>query len=219
MPYSFRDFSARSGTVGLGFLALLTAVSMLSACGKAGDGDGGATTRNGIAFPADADIATALQANFAQDPNSAKARELVKLLGGDKGQLDYKVHEVIYRQGAFETRYDVSLRMGQGGAESLQKLYATMIPKEEAAKLPEQTLAAYEKSLGDSAAALEKTNPQQAAALRATLDNLGKCYREAKANDSVAIMNGLNALISPARSGWYADKLQSPQVELRCLPL
>ncbi|RYF42251.1 MAG: hypothetical protein EOO27_45390 [Comamonadaceae bacterium] len=196
---------------------MAAAVLTLSACGKAGDG--AAPTRSGISFPADTDIATALQANFAQDPNSAKARELVKLLGGEKGQLDYKVHQVIYRQGAFETRYDVSLRMGQGGAESLQKLYATMIPKEEAAKLPEQTLAAYEKSLGDSAAALEKSNPQQAAALRATLDNLGKCYRDAKANDSVALMNGLSALISPARDGWYADKLQSPQVELRCLPL
>lgn len=217
MPYSFRQISNHSRTAGLALLIVFTAVATLTACGKAGDG--GASTRNGIGFPADTDIATALQANFAQDPNSAKARELVKLLGGEKGQLDYKVHDVIYRQGAFETRYDVSLRMGQGGAESLQKLYATMIPKEEAAKLPEQTLAAYEKSLGDSAAALDKTNPQQAAALRATLDNLGKCYREAKANDSVALMNGLNALISPARNGWYADKLQSPQVELRCLPL
>ena len=217
MPSFFRTFPSRSRSVGLTALAVFTAVATLTACGKSGDG--GASSRNGISFPADGDIAAALQANFAQDPNSAKARELVKLLGGDKGQLDYKVHDVIYRQGAFETRYDVSLRMGQGGAESLQKLYATMIPKEEAAKLPEQTLAAYEKSLADSAAALEKTNPQQGAALRATLDNLGKCYRDAKANDSVALMNGLNALISPARSGWYADKLQSPQVELRCLPL
>ncbi|WP_371436645.1 hypothetical protein [Polaromonas sp.] len=189
----------------------------LSACNRSADS--AVVTHNGVTFPGDPDISSALQANFAQDPNSAKARELVQLLGGEKGQLDYKVRKVIYRQGAFETLYDVSLRMGQGGAESLQKLYATMIPKEEAAKLPEQTLAAYEKWLGDSAASLEKTQPQQAAALRATIDNLGKCYRDAKANDSVALMVGLGALISPARDGWYADKLQSPQVQLRCLPL
>ncbi|AMM24595.1 hypothetical protein [Variovorax sp. PAMC 28711] len=198
-------------------LVIVVVACSLTACHR--DSDSAAVTRNGVTFPADADIASALQANFAQDPNSAKARELVQLLGGEKGQLDYKVRKVIYRQGAFETLYDVSLRMGQGGADSLQKLYATMIPKEEAAKLPEQTLAAYEKWLADSAAALEKTQPQQAVALRATIDNLGKCYRDAKANDSVALMDSLGALISPARDGWYADKLQSPQVQLRCLPL
>lgn len=197
--------------------AAVFSLALLSACDRAGDK--GAVTRNAITFPGDADIAAALQANFLQDPNNAKARELVQLLGGDKGRLDYKVNKVIYRQGAFETLYDVSLTMGQPGAESLQKLYASMIPKEEAAKLPEQTLAAYEKWLSDSAAALEKSNPQQATALRATLDNLGKCYRTVAANSSVALMDGLGALISPARDGWYADKLQSPQVQLRCLPL
>ena len=180
----------------------------LSACGK-----------SDIAFPADADIAHALQANFEQDANNAKARELVQTLGGEKGQLDYKVRRVIYRQGAFEAQYDVSLRMARSGAESLQKLYATMIPKEEAAKLPEQTLAAYEKWLGDNAQTLEKTNPPQATALRDTLRKLGECYRDTKANDSVALMDGLGALISPARDGWYADKLQSPQAQLRCLPV
>ena len=172
-----------------------------------------------IAYPEDADIAKALQANLAQDPESAKARELIQTLGGEKGQLDYKVKRVVYRQGAFEAQYDVSLRMGQPGAESLRKLYATMIPKDDAAKLPEQTLVAYEKWLGDQAQALEKTEPQQGAALKATLQNLGQCYRDVKPEDSVALMSGLGALISPARDGWYADKLQSPQAQLRCLPL
>jgi hypothetical protein len=173
----------------------------------------------GISFPADSDISQALQANFEQDANNAKARELIQTLGGEKGQLDYKVRKVIYRQGAFEAQYDVSLRMGQSGAESLQKLYATMVPKEEAAKLPDQGVTAYEKWLADNAQALDKGNPQQAAALRETLQNLGKCYREAKAGDSVTLMEGLGALISPARDGWYADKLQSAQARLRCLPV
>ena len=197
-------------------LAAVMAVALLSGCERAGNT--GAVTRNTISFPGDGDISAALQANFVQDPNTAKARELVQLLGGEKGRLDYKVNKVIYRQGAFEALYDVSLKMGQPGAESLQKLYATMIPKDEAAKLPDQSLAAYEKWLADSAATLEKSSPQQATALRATLDNLGKCYRTVKADESVALMDGLGALISPARDGWYADKLQSPQVQLRCLP-
>ena len=198
-------FSCRSAFL---MLASATCVAGLTACKPAA-----------IAFPEDADIAKALQANMAQDANSAKARELIQTLGGEKGQLDYKVHRVVYRQGAFEAQYDVSLRMGQTGADSLQKLYATMIPKEEAAKLPEQTLGAYEKWLGDNAQSLEKSDPQQGAALKATLQNLGQCFREVKPNDSVALMSGLAALISPARDGWYADKLQSPQAQLRCLPL
>lgn len=217
MPYFVPAFPARRRPPRVAALTLVALACTLSACDRGGDS--GAVTRNGVSFPGDADIASALNANFAQDPNSAKARELVQLLGGDKGQLDYKVHQVIYRQGVFEVFYDVKLRMGQGGAESLQKLYATMIPKEEAAKLPAQTLAAYEKWLGDSANALEKSNPPQAAALRASLETLGKCYRDAKADDNVALMDGLGALISPAREGWYADKLPSPQVALRCLPL
>lgn len=174
---------------------------------------------HGIAFPTDTDIAKALQANLAQDPDSARARDLIQVLGGENGQLDYKVRQVIYRQGAFETQYDVSLRMGQSGADSLQKLYATMIPKEETAKLPDQTLAAYEKWLEGNAQALEQSSPPQAAALRASLRNLGQCYRDVKTGDSVALMDGLGALVSPARDGWYADKLQSPHVQLRCLPL
>lgn len=191
-------------------------VLALAACK---DGAATGTGSNGIRFPDDAQITQALQANFGEDPNNAKARELIQVLGGEKGQLDYRIRRVIWRQGAFETQYDVSLKMGQPGAVSLQKLYATMVPKDEAAKLPEQTLQAYEDWLKNNAATLEKSNPQQAQALRASLDNLGKCYREAKPDERIALMNGLGALISPAREGWYADRLQSPSVELRCLPL
>ena len=172
-----------------------------------------------IDFPVDADIAKALQADFEEDPGNAKARELIRILGGERSQLDYQVRQVIYRQGAFEVRYDVALRMGQGGAESLRGLYASMVPKEDAARLPAQTIEAYEKWLADSALALEKTSPPQAAALRDTLQNLGKCYRKAQAGDNVALMDGLGALISPARDGWYAEKLQSPRAQLRCLPV
>ncbi|MGK6307228.1 hypothetical protein [Variovorax sp. DT-64] len=203
-------------TPSLRALLLLTTVACatgLSAC------DPRASGGSAIRFPDDSDISQALQADFAQDTDSAKARELIQTLGGEKGQLDYKVRKVIYRQGAFEAQYDVSLRMGQSGAESLQKLYATMVPKEEAAKLPAQTLESYAKWLSESAQALEKGNPQQAAALRHMLESLDKCYRNAQPSDSVALMDGLGALISPERGGWHADKLQSPKAQFRCLPL
>jgi len=211
LPTSMRI--ARKALLGAGLAAALA----LSAC-KDGAG-AGATGASGIRFPDDAQITQALQANFGEDPNNAKARELIQVLGGEKGQLDYRIRRVIWRQGAFEAQYDVSLKMGQPGAVSLQKLYATMVPKDEAAKLPEQTLQAYEDWLKNNAATLEKSNPQQAQALRASLESLGQCYREAKPDDRVALMNGLGALISPAREGWYADRLQTPSVELRCLPL
>lgn len=54
-------------------------------------------TRSGVNFQSDAGLARALQANFSQDPSSITARELVQELGGEKGQLVYKVHDVIYR--------------------------------------------------------------------------------------------------------------------------
>ena len=102
----------------------LAGALLLAACR---DGAGsGAGSANGIRFPDDAQITQALQANFGEDPNNAKARELIQVLGGEKGQLDYRIRRVIWRQGAFETQYDVSLKMGQPGAVSLQKLYATM---------------------------------------------------------------------------------------------
>ncbi len=193
-------------------LTLVACAAGLTACDPRAGG-------SAIRFPGDSDISQALQADFAQDSDSAKARELIQTLGGEKGQLDYKVRKVIYRQGAFEAQYDVSLRMGQSGAESLQKLYATMVPKEEAAKLPTQTLESYAKWLSESAQALEKGNPQQAAALSHMLESLDKCYRNAQPSDSIALMDGLGALISPERDGWHADKLQSPKAQFRCLPL
>ncbi len=207
--------SARIARTAVLLAAGLAGAVSISAC-RDGSGPDGA---NGIRFPDDAQITQALQTNFGEDPNNARARELIQVLGGDKGQLDYKIRRVIWRQGAFEAQYDVSLKMGQPGAVSLQKLYATMVPKDEAAKLPEQTLQAYEDWLKNNATTLEKSNPQQAQALRASLESLGKCYRGAKPDDRIALMNGLGALISPAREGWYADRLQSPSVELRCLPL
>ncbi|VWX61736.1 conserved exported hypothetical protein [Burkholderiales bacterium 8X] len=194
-------------------VAAATACLALTACSR------GADDRHGIHFPSDSDIAQALQVDLDKDPNSAKAREMVKTLGGDQGTLDYKVQKVIYRQGAFEAHYGVSLRMARSGEESLQRLYASMIPADALKQIPEQTLASYEKWLADSAASMEKSDPRQAAALKASLESLGKCYRQAKANDRVELMAGLTALISPARDGWYADKLQSPSAQLHCLPL
>ncbi len=191
----------------LAAVASTGAALLLAACGA------------DIRFPDDADIAKALSADFAQDADNARARELVRTLGGETGALDYRIRQVIWRQGAFEARYEVNLKMGQAGSASLQQLYATMVPKDEAAKLPQQTLPAYEEWLKQHAATLEKSDAQQAAALRASLDNLGKCYRDAKAGDSVALMTGLAALISPARDGWFAERLQSPAVRLHCLPL
>lgn len=191
-------------------------VAAVLACGVS------ACTRDSssIAYPADADIVKALQSNFTQDANSAKARELVKVLGGEQGQLVYKIRNVIFRQGVFEAQYDVSLRMGRNGAESLKHLYATMIPKGEAAKLTEQTLAAYAKWLDENAKAIEKTNAQQGAALRVSIKKLDDCYGNAKAGDSVPLMDGLSALVAPARdTAWYAEKLQSTQVLVRCLPV
>jgi hypothetical protein len=172
-----------------------------------------------IRFPSDTAISRALSVNFAEDPDNAKARELIGVLGGEAGQLDYRIKRVIWRQGAFVAQYDVNLRMGQAGQVSLQKLYATMIPKEEAAKLPQQSLQAYENWLANHAAALEKSNAQQAAALRASLESLGKCYRDVKAGDRVALLSGLAALISPERGGWYAERLRSADAQLGCLPL
>ncbi len=199
------------------WLVTLTSAALLGACGKS-DSDQ-SVLRNGVYYPADAGITQALQKNFSQDPNNAQARELVRTLGGEKGTLEYTIHNVIHRQGAFITQYDVSLRMGQSGTESLQKLYASMIPKDELAKLGQATLPVYEKWLEDNAQALEKGDAQKAAALRKTVSMLGKCYRTAKANDSIKLMSGLEAIVSPERDGWYAEKAPSPQIALLCLPI
>jgi hypothetical protein len=89
----------------------------------------------------------------------------------------------------------------------------------ELAKLGQAALPAYEKWLEDNAQAIEKGDAQKAAALRKTVSMLGKCYRGAKVDDNIKLMSGLEAIVSPAREGWYAEKSQSPQLTLLCLPV
>ena len=196
----------------LGALAVLAA---LGGCSR----EAGAPGSGNIAFPTAPQIHAALQQQFAQDPSNAAARQLVRTLAGERGELRYQVRHVIYRQGAFEARYDAALHLGQAGAASLQALYATMIPEPERAKLPAQDLASYEAWLQQHAAALEKTDAAQSQALRTTLQVLGQCYREAAAGSDVVIMQGLAALLSPERQGLFAEKLSVPGTTLQCLPV
>lgn len=172
----------------------------------------------GIAFPTDAQISEALEAQFASDRHSGAARELVRTLGGDKGRLRYQIHHVIYRQGAYEARYDAVLVMGQPGAQSLQAIYASMIPEAERAKLPQASLEAYEGWLKQQAESLKKSAPPQAQALAGTLEMLGKCYRGKEAGAEVTVMQGLGALLSPERKGLFAEKLALPDTTVQCLP-
>jgi hypothetical protein len=172
----------------------------------------------GIAFPTDAQISAALDAQFASDRHSGAARELVRTLGGDKGKLRYQIHQVIYRQGAYEARYDAVLVMGQPGTQSLQSLYASMIPEAERAKLPQASLEAYEGWLQQQAESLKKNAPSQAQALAGTLEMLGKCYRGKEAGADVTVMQGLGALISPERKGLFAEKMALPDTTVQCLP-
>ena len=171
-----------------------------------------------LAFPSDAQVTTALQQQFASDPNSASARDLVKTLGGEQGELRYRIQRVVYRQGAFEAQYDAVLHLGQPGAQSLAALYAGMIPEAERQKLKAQTLEAYEAWLTQQAASVEKTAPDQARALARTIDVLGQCYRQAPAGADVVVMQGLAALLSPERKGLYAEKLPSDRATILCLP-
>lgn len=171
-----------------------------------------------IRYPTDAQIASALEAQFASDRHSAAARDLIRTLGGDKGKLRYQIHQVIYRQGAYEARYDAVLVMGQPGLQSLQALYASMIPEAERTKLPHASLEAYEDWLKQQAASLPKTSAPQAQALVNTLDLLGKCYRDKEAGAEVTVMQGLGALISPERKGLVAEKLALPDTTAQCLP-
>ena len=194
-------------------LAACALVTLVSACDRPGAGHAG------IAFPDDAAITQALKTDFDGNPDNAAARELIATLGGTQGRLDYRIQRVVSRQGAFEAQYDVSLHLSRAGAESLQQLYGNMIPKDVREKLPEQTLAAYETWLANQAASGDKTDAAQAAALRRSLATLNECYKTAKAGDDVTLMQGLAALVSPARDGWYAEKLESSQLRLRCLPL
>ena len=171
-----------------------------------------------IAYPSDAQISAALEAQFASDRHGAAARELIRTLGGDQGKLRYQIQQVIYRQGAYEARYDAVLVMGQPGLQSLQALYASMIPEAERAKLPQASLEAYETWLQQQAQTLKKTSAPQAAALENTLEMLGKCYRDQPAGAEVTVMQGLAALISPERNGLYAEKLAQPDTTAHCLP-
>jgi hypothetical protein len=171
-----------------------------------------------IAFPTDAQISEALEAQFASDRHSDAARELVRTLGGEQGKLRFQIHHVIYRQGAYEARYDAVLVMGQPGSQSLQALYATMIPEPERAKLPEKNLEAYEGWLRQQAEALKKSAPPQGQALAGTLDMLGHCYRGKEAGAEVTVMQGLGALLSPERKGLFAEKLALPGTTVQCLP-
>ena len=125
---------------------------------------------------------------------------------------------MIYRQGAYEARYDAVLVMGQPGLQSLQALYANMIPEAERTKLPQASLEAYETWLQQQAQTLKKTSAPQAAALENTLEMLGKCYRDQPAGAEVTVMQGLAALISPERNGLYAEKLAQPDTTAHCLP-
>lgn len=171
-----------------------------------------------IAYPTDTQISAALEAQFTNDRHSAAARDLIRTLGGDKGKLRYQIHHVIHRQGAFEARYDAVLVMGQPGAQSLQALYASMIPEAERTKLPQASLEAYEGWLRQQAESLKKTSAPQAQALANTLELLGKCYRDQQAGAEVTVMQGLGALISPERNGLFAEKLALPDTTARCLP-
>lgn len=169
-------------------------------------------------FPTDAQIASALEAQFASDRHSAAARDLIRTLGGDKGKLRYQIHQVIYRQGSYEARYDAVLVMGQPGVQSLEALYASMIPDAERAQLPQANLTAYEGWLKQQAESLKKTSAPQAQALVTTLDLLGKCYRDKDVGAEITVMEGLGALISPERKGLYAEKLALPDTMAHCLP-
>ncbi|QIL73427.1 hypothetical protein G7048_06605 [Diaphorobacter sp. HDW4B] len=174
-----------------------------------------------ISYPGDEQISSALEAQLVNDPHSAAARELIQSLGGDKGKLRYTIHRVISRGGgSFEAHYDAVLVMGQPGEQSLQALYARMIPDDEKAKLPDASLAAYSGWLNKHAETLKKNSAQQAQgqALSDTLASLTKCYGEAKPGSEVVVMNGLGALLLPERRGLYAEKLAMPNTEIRCLP-
>ena len=66
--------------------------------------------------------------------------------------------------------------------------------------------------------ALKKTSAAQAQALSGTLDMLNKCYRNKPASAEVVVMQGLGALLSPERNGWFAEKLALPDTTAQCLP-
>ncbi|WP_423457814.1 hypothetical protein [Ottowia sp. VDI28] len=193
----------------------ITAALMLASCSPAPSGG------QNITYPSDEQITAALDAQLASDPNSAAARELIQTLGGEKGKLRYSIHQVIYRESAYEVHYDAVLVMGQPGEQSLQALYARMIPEEERAKLPDTALATYSEWLKNHAETLQKSPDQKAQgqALGNTLAALGECYGGVKPGAEVVVMKGLGAQLLPERKGLYAEKLAMPNAVVRCLPI
>ncbi|MPN32074.1 hypothetical protein SDC9_179550 [bioreactor metagenome] len=111
--------------------------------------------------------------------------------------------------------------MGQPGTQSLQAIYAEMIPEDERTKLANGTLDVYEKWLTTHAETLKKDPAQQAQGqvLANSVAMLGKCYRDTKAGDEVVVMQGLAAMLLPERQGMYAEKLAAPNTSVRCLPI
>lgn len=190
-----------------------SAVAMLALGGC--DGRSGGSIRPD--FPGDEAISAALLRDYRDDPGNAQARELVQVLGGPKGSLRFDIRQVVWRQGAYEVHYDASVVMAQAGTESLRQLYATLVPAG-TTDLADKSLAGHEAWLAARAQALEKSAPQQAAQLRGNLDALGKCYRTVREGEAVRVMEGLRALVSPARDGLYAEKLEAPRLRLQCLP-
>ncbi|WP_226858548.1 hypothetical protein [Diaphorobacter aerolatus] len=176
---------------------------------------------SGISFPEDAKIAEALQTQLKNDPNSATARELVRTLGGEKGSLKFLIKDVIYRQGAYEVHYDAALVMGQAGTDSLKALYAGMVPEADRTRLTPDTRETYEAWLKNQAETLQKDPARKAAgdALASTVELLNQCYQDAKPGAEIPVMQGLGALLSPARSGLYAEKLPRADITVRCLPM
>jgi len=194
---------------------IISAIFMLASCSPTPFG------ARDIAYPSDEQITSALDAQLAGDPNSAAARGLIQALGGEKGKLRYAIHQVIYRESAYEVHYDAVLVMGQAGEQSLEALYARMIPEEEKAKLPDAALATYSGWLKSHAEALQKDPDQKAQgmALNNTLAALGECYNGVKPGAEVVVMKGLGAQLLPERKGLYAEKLAMPGAAVRCLPI
>ncbi len=192
-------------------------IATLAACSPGGSSSD-AYQSSDIRFPSDEQVSAALREQFAQDPNSASARELVRTLGGEKGLLRYRVRHVLYLQGPFEARYDAVLQLGQPGTRSLQTLYGTMIPEADRQKLAAQDLQHYEDWLKQYAASLQKSAPEQASALTRSMEMLGKCYRGAKEGEEIVVMQGLAARLIPERSGLFAEKIPAAATTVHCLP-
>jgi len=174
-----------------------------------------------ITYPDDAQISLALDRQLADNPQSTAVQDLVRTLGGPQGKLRYQIKRVIFRQNAYEVHYDAALVMGQAGTQSLQTIYAQMIPESERAKLTGATLDTYEQWLNQHAESLKKDPAQrvQGEILAESVSMLGKCYRQAQPDNEIVVMQGLAAMLLPEREGMYAEKLLVPHTSVSCLPL